>query len=86
MFNSNIGPNYALLQDNMSDFDFDLSRSLQVRSNGAVRLTIYDILLMSNSNHMSISCHLGVIATQIFSYLLPLGPNFGSPTSTLTVG
>ncbi len=54
MFNSNIGSIYALLGDirlrNLSDLDFDLSRSLKVKSNGAVRLLIYGFLLMFNSN------------------------------------
>ncbi len=81
MFNSNLGPNYAPLQDirlqNMCDLEFDLSRSLKVKSNGAVGLPTYDFLLVSNSNYMSISQRLGVIATRkIFSYLLSLGPNF----------
>ncbi len=52
MFNSNLGANYAPLRDiglqNLGDLDFDLSRSLKVKSNGAVRLPIYDFLLVSN--------------------------------------
>ncbi len=66
MINSNIlGPNQSPLQDirlrNLSDLDFDLSRSLKVKSNGAVGLSMYEILLMSNSNPMSISHRLGDI-------------------------
>ncbi len=53
MVNSNIGPNSAPFRDirllNLGDIDFDLSRSLKVKSNGAVRLPIYDFLLMSTS-------------------------------------
>ena len=61
----------------MGDLEFDLSKSLKVKSNGAVRLPIYDFLLVSNSNYMSNSHRLGVIVTQkMFSYLLSLGPNF----------
>ncbi len=44
MFNSNIGPNLAPLQDirlqNLDDLEFDLSRSLNVKSNGAFGLPI----------------------------------------------
>ncbi len=47
----------------MGDLEFDLSRSLKVKSNGAVRFPIYDFLLVSNSNYMSNSHRLGVIAT-----------------------
>ena len=50
--------------------------SLKVKSNGAIRLPIYDFLLVSNSNYMTNSHHLGVIATRKkVSYLLSLGPN-----------
>ncbi len=42
-----------------------LSRSLKVKSNGAVGLPIYEFLLVSNSNYMYMSNwhRLGVIAT-----------------------
>ena len=54
MFKSNIGPNMAPLRDirlqNMSDIEFDLSRSLKVKSDGTVGLPIYGFLLMFNSN------------------------------------
>ncbi len=67
MFNSNIGPSYFSLQDtrlqNLGDLEFDLSRSLKVKSNGAIGLSIYDFLLVSNSNYMSKSRCLGLIAT-----------------------
>ncbi len=46
----------------MSDLDIDLSRSLQVKSNGSVGLPIYDFLLVSNSNYMPKSHRLEVIA------------------------
>ncbi len=43
---------------NLNDFEFDLSMSLNFNSNDAVGLSIYNFLLMYNSNHMSIShCH-----------------------------
>ena len=73
----------------MIDLEFDLSRSLKVKSNGAGGLPIYDFLLVSNSNYMYNLYRLGVIATQnFFSYLLSLGPNFDHhhPTPTLTLG
>ncbi len=35
---------------NLSDIDFDLSRSLKVKSNGVIRLTIYSFLLVCNNN------------------------------------
>ncbi len=73
----------------MSDLEFDLSRSLKVKSNGAGRLPKYDFLLVSNSDYMSNSNRLGVIATlKKFYYLLPLGPNFDHPPPrpTLTPG
>ena len=74
MVNSNM-LNLAPLRDiglqNMRDLDFDLSKSLNVKSNGAVRLDIYEFLLMSNSNDMFISHRLGDICTWKFSpYLL----------------
>ncbi len=46
MFNSNIWPNSASLQDirlrNMSDLDFDLSRSLKVKCDDVIGLAIHD--------------------------------------------
>ena len=54
MFNSNMGPNWALLQDirlqNLRDVDVDPSRSLKVKCEGAIGLSIYGSLLMFNSN------------------------------------
>ena len=49
----------------MSDLDFDPSKSLNVKSNGAVGLSIY-FPLMANNNHMSISHRLGDMCTCIF--------------------
>ncbi len=50
MVNGNIGPNLAPLHDirlgNLGDLDFDLSRSLKVKSNGAFRLPIYCFLFV----------------------------------------
>ena len=60
--------------------EFDLSRSLKVKSSGVVGLPIYDFRLVSNSNYMSDAHRLGVTATQkFFSCLLSLGPNFDPP-------
>ncbi len=54
MFNSNIYHNAALLRDiklqNLSDFDFDLSRSLKAKCDGLIRLPIDNFLLMFNGN------------------------------------
>ncbi len=53
----------------MSDLEFNLSRSLKVKSSGAFGLPIYDFLLVYNRNYMSISHHLGVMATRkIFNF------------------
>ncbi len=35
---------------NLGDLDFDLSRSLKVKSDDAIELPIYGFLLMCNSN------------------------------------
>ena len=54
MFNSNIGPESAPLRyirlPNIGDLDFDLSRSFNVKSDGAIGLPIYGFLSMFNSN------------------------------------
>ena len=81
MFNSNIWPNSALLQDirlsNLNGLDFDLSKSLTIKGNGVIGLSIYAFLLIYISNRMSISHRLTVIATRnVFFYLLSWGPNF----------
>ena len=53
MGNSNIRPNSAPLRDirlrNLSDLDFDLSRSLKVQTDDTIRLAIYGFLLMVSS-------------------------------------
>ena len=77
MFNSNIWPNSATLRDirpqNLSDLDFDFSRSLKVKCDFGVNIWFpIDIC----SNYMSTSHRLAPVATQnMFSYLLPLRPN-----------
>ena len=52
MANSNIRPNVVPFRDirlwNLSDLDFDLSRSF--KCDGVIGLPIYDFLLMFNSN------------------------------------
>ncbi len=54
MFNSNIWPNSALLQDikgrNLNDLEFDLLRSLKVKCDSVIELPRYVFLLMFNSN------------------------------------
>ena len=89
MFNSNIVPNkaplpYISIQNSMSDLEFDISRSLEVKSNDRVGLLINHFLLVSNSNHMSNSHPLGVIAIQFFPVSLSLGSNFAPPPPTTT--
>ena len=81
MVNSNIEPNIAPLGGirpwNLVDHDFDLLRSLKVKSNGAVVFSIYEFLLMTNSNHFSISHRFGYICTSKFSpCILSLGQHF----------
>ncbi len=73
----------------MSEFEFDLSRSLKVKSNGAARLPIYDFPLVANSNHMSISPFRSCSNWKIVLLtcdLLSLGQNFGPLMRTLTPG
>ncbi len=63
----------------MSDLEFELSLSLKVKSNGAVRLPVYDVLLLSTSKHMSIILRLAVHAVIVLSsptLSLIIGPNF----------
>ncbi len=54
MVDSNIGSDVAPLRDmmlsNLSDLDFDLSRSLKVKSGQVIGLPIYGFLLMVNNN------------------------------------
>ncbi len=58
MINSNIWPNSAPLRDtklrNLSDYDFELSRSLKVKCDGVIGLAIYGFLLIYISySHIS---------------------------------
>ena len=54
MFNNNIGPHQSRLRDiclqNLGDLEFDRSRSLNIRCDGAIGLPTYGFLLMVNSN------------------------------------
>ncbi len=88
VFNSNTWAKSSPLQYirlcNMSDPEFDLSRSLKVKYNRVVGLPTYDFLLESNNNHRSSSHRLGVIATGKISYLLSLGQKFDTPPHTHT--
>ncbi len=75
--------NSAVLQDislsNLCDLDFDLSRSLKVKCDGVIGLSLYGFLLIyiRLSNHISISHRLALIVIQnAFSYTLSLGPNY----------
>ena len=49
-------------------------------------LPVYEFRLVPNSNYMSISHHLGVVATEKVSCVLSLRPKFWTPTATLTPG
>ena len=67
MVNINIGPIEAPSRDirpwNLDDLEFNLSRSLKVKSNGTIGLPMYDFLPMSNStnsNLISISLSLAI--------------------------
>ncbi len=54
-------------------------KSFKVKSNGAVGLSVYEFLLVSNSNHMSISHRFNkrrYIHLKIFSLFLIIGPKF----------
>ena len=81
MFNSNIRPNSAPLQDNrvgnLSDLEFDLSRSRKIKCDGVIGLSIYGFLFICIATaYMSISHRLAIIATQnVFSYLI-IAPNY----------
>ncbi len=69
MFNSNIGLIWAPFRDimlqNLDDLDFNLPRSLKVKFGSAIGLTIYDFLLMFNSNIERNSTRLQDIRLQI---------------------
>ncbi len=60
----NLAPSrYEPLKSELNlNLECDLSRSLNVKSNGAF-VPIYDFLLVSNSKHVSISYHLAVVGT-----------------------
>ncbi len=88
MVNSNVGPNSAALRDMtlwiLSDLDYYLSRSLKVKSDSEVGLLIFDFLSVSNSNYISISYPLAVIAVQkFFSFVSPLDQNSDPPHTPL---
>ena len=63
-FNGNRGPICKRFQVtalwNMLDLDFDLSRSPQVKANGAIWKSIYDFLFNFNGNHAPICKHFQV--------------------------
>ncbi len=71
MFNSNILPNSALLRDislqNMSDLDFDLSRSVNVKYNHTIGLPVYGFLLRFTDNILPTLTHLQYISLQNLS-------------------
>ncbi len=68
MFNNEIMASLGsiMLQDvrlqKVSNFEFALSRSLNVKSKCVIGLPTYDFLFMYDSNHMSIPHRLAVIA------------------------
>ena len=49
---------------NMQDLEFDISRSLKVKFDGAIGKPTYDFLLENNSNYMPIISILQDITTQ----------------------
>ena len=61
-------PICSILRDiasqNMHDLEFDLSRSLKVKGNGAIKKSTYDFLLVNNSKYMPIYSILRDIVTQ----------------------
>ena len=70
------------ITQNVSDLDFDFSRSLNVKSNGAGVLPIYEFRLESNSNHMSIFHCLAFSTAQKFVfYLFIFMPKFQNPST-----
>ncbi len=73
VFNSNIWPNSAALQDisvsNLSDIDIDLSRSLKAKCDSVIGLPIDGFQLMFNSNLWPNSAPLRDISFQNLSDL-----------------
>ncbi len=71
MCNNNIWPNSVSFQatrlQSLSVFEYDLLRSLNVKSNGVIGLPIYGFLFMYNCNHMSIPHRLAIVAAQCFT-------------------
>ena len=71
MFNGNIWRNSAYLRDvmlrNLSDLDFDLSRSLNVKCDSFIGLPIHGFPLLFNSNMWPILAPLRVIGFQNLS-------------------
>ncbi len=65
-----------------SDLEFDLSRSLKVKSNGAFRRPIYDFLLVSNSNYLS--SFRSYNHSKYFLLSLIIRPKFWTAKLTLT--
>ncbi len=75
MFNGNIWPNSAPLQDirlrNQSDRKFDLSGSLKVKYDDVIEFSTYGFLFIYMSYRMSVSHRLAVKDTRnVVSYLL----------------
>ena len=60
----------------MRDLDFDLSRSLQVKANGAICNSMYDFLFNFNSNHE---------AKSIYDFLFNFNGNHGPICKRLQV-
>ncbi len=97
MFNSNIWPNSAPLQDirlqNLSDLELDLSRSSKVKCDDVIGLSICGFLLNVTACLTDRTCghskYVFSYPTQnVFSYRLSLGPNyekFGTNDSKLTL-
>ncbi len=70
-----LAPLQGIRLRNLTDLEFDLSRSLKVICDDVIGLSIYAFLLYSN--YMSNFHRLALMAAQkFFSYLLSLGPNY----------
>ena len=73
MVNSNIWRNIVPLRDtapqNVSDLEFDLSKSIKAKCDGGIGLPIYDFWVVFNSNNMSISHCLAVLTAGNFTLI-----------------
>ncbi len=59
----------CIILQSLSDLDFDLTRSLKFKCDGAVGLSICDLLLVFDSNTLPISAPLRDISLRNLSFL-----------------